>query len=265
MPDSKPLTGLSIVNTRASHQAGPLTAGLTNWGATVLHYPAIRIVPPVDPAPLDNALEQSLRGEYDWLVLTSANTVETISQRLQKMGVEGSGLATSRLRVAAIGPATAETATRMLGVEIALVPDEFVAESLAAALSLQPGTRVFLPQSEIARPFLANAFAQAGADVTQIVAYRTATGQGGDPVPQLFWEGRIDAVTFTSPSAVHNFLKRLKAEGGTGAMLVDVVVACIGPQTAAAAQAHDLPTPIIPAQHTVDGLVAGLCDFFQKE
>ena len=258
-----PLAGLSIVNTRAAHQAEPLTAGLADHAATVLHYPAIRIAPPVDTAPLDSALAETLRGGYDWLVLTSANTVESLAQRLQEMNAPG-GLAASPVRLAAIGTATAEAAVQQLGIQATLIPDEFVAESLAAALAMRPGERVFLPQSEIARSLLSDAFQATGATVTQVVAYRTGIGQGGDPVPQLFWEGRIDAVTFTSPSTVHNFLKRLKAEGGSAGMLVDVVVACIGPQSADAARSHDLPVQIVPEEHTIGGLVQGLCDYFQE-
>lgn len=263
MSQSGALAGLSIVNTRASHQAEDLTSALAAHGATVLHYPAIRIAPPVDTAPLDSALAESLRGGYDWLVLTSANTVESLAQRLREMNARGE-LAASSVRLAAIGTATADAAAQQLGIQAALIPDEFVAESLAAALALRPGERVFLPQSEIARSLLSDAFQAAGAKVTQVVAYRTGVGQGGDPVPQLFWEGRIDGVTFTSPSTVHNFLKRLKAEGGSPGMLVDVVVACIGPQSADAARSHDLPVQVVPAAHTIAGLVAALCDYFQS-
>lgn len=263
MQDNRPLSGLSIVNTRATHQAEPLTAELTALGATVLHYPAIRIGPPADLAPLDNALAALLQGKFDWLILTSTNTVEALAQRLPALNTADESPAIPA-RIAAIGPATAETAAHRLGAQIALVPEEFVAESLATALSLQPGERIFLPQSEIARPFLADACHAAGADVTQATAYRTQTGQGGDPVPQLFWEGRIDAVTFTSPSTVHNFLKRLKAEGGNAGMLVDVVVACIGPQTATAAIGHDLPHPLQPDTSTVPALVQAIVRHFQE-
>ena len=260
MHTQRPLTGLSIVNTRATHQAEKLTAALAAQGAQVLHYPAIRIAPPADPAPLDNALRAARCGEFDWLVLTSANTVYSLAQHLDK--ASQNELAASSLRVAAVGSATGEAASQVLGLTVEVIPDEFVAESLAAALALQPGARVLLPQSEIARSFLADTFQAAGADVTQIVAYRTVMGEGGDPVPQLFWEGSIDAVTFTSPSTVHNFLKRLKAEGGGAGMLVDVAVACIGPQTAEAARRHDLAVAVLPAEHSVEGLVAGLVAHF---
>lgn len=261
MDVQKPLSGLSIVNTRAVHQAGELTAALEALGGSVLHYPAIRIAPPLDPAALDATLAAALDGGFDWMVVTSVNTAASLAERLDAIGLHRA-LAKSGLPVAAVGPATAEAVERLLGIVPALVPEEYVAESLAGALSgmlsLQAGRRLFLPQSEIARPFLADAFRRAGAEVVQLTAYRTLTGRGGDPVPALFWEGRIDAVTFTSPSTVHNFLKRLKQEGGSGGMLVDVTIACIGPQTARAAQAHDLRVQVVPDEHTVEGLVAGL-------
>lgn len=264
MQDNRPLSGLSIVNTRASHQAEPLSAALATLGGTVLHYPAIRIGPPAEFAPLDSALTALRQGKFDWLILTSTNTVESLAQRLPKVGTTDQLTATP-VRVAAIGPATAEAAARRLGVQTALIPEKFVAESLVSALTLQPGERVLLPQSEIARPFLAEVIQASGADVVQVVAYRTLTGQGGDPIPQLFWEGRIDAVTFTSPSTVHNFLKRLKAEGGNPGMLVDVAVACIGPQTTAAAVSHDLPHILEAEEFTVPGLVQALVHYFQQQ
>ena len=263
MQDNRPLSRLSIVNTRAGHQADPLSAELAAQGATVLHYPAIRIGPPADLRPLDSALAALLQGKFDWLILTSTNTVEALAQRLppRETTNRNAGLP---VRVAAVGPATAEAAARRLGIQAALIPEKFVAESLATTLALQPGERILLPQSGIARSFLADAFQVSGADVTQIIAYSTLIGQGGDPVPRFFWEGRIDAVTFTSPSTVHNFLKRLKAEGGNASMLVDVAVACIGPQTTAAAVSHDLPRPLQPAEYTILALVQTLVEHFQE-
>ncbi|MBX3050937.1 MAG: uroporphyrinogen-III synthase [Caldilineaceae bacterium] len=264
MEARRSLEGISIVNTRASHQAAPLTTRLTKAGASVLEYPAIRIVPPADTGPLDMALHALADGDFDWLILTSTNAVESLAQRLQTRGLLEQ-LALGRPRVAAVGPATAQAVHHWLGLEADVIPDEFVAESLAGTIDLQPGARVFLPQSEIARAYLAEALRSAGAEVTQTVAYRTLLGQGGDPVPQLFWEGRIDAVTFTSPSSVHNFLKRLKAEGGNPGMLVDVIVACIGPQTADAARGHELPVQAVPKEHTIEGLVEALAQHFGEK
>jgi uroporphyrinogen-III synthase len=135
---------------------------------------------------------------------------------------------------------------------------------LAETIPVKKGDQILLPQSVLARSVLADKLTEAGAEVTAVDAYRTGIGRGGLPLGEYFWRGDVDAVTFTSASTVHNFMRRLKSENGSAAMLVDVVVACIGPITAQAAHAHDLPVKIVPAEHTLEGLVAGLVEHFKK-
>ena len=66
----------------------------------------------------------------------------------------------------------------------------------------------------------------------------------------LLWEGKIDCVTFTFPTAVRYFVKRLDYEGGTLSMLDDVCVACIGPLTAEAARESNIHVDLgAPAAH----------------
>ncbi len=265
MPNpTRPLAGLRIVNTRAAHQAPALTQLLEAQGAEVIHYPAIRIEPMADTGPLDEALRAAASGGFDWLVLTSANTVYVLAQRLEALGISPQQLVDHGLRVAAIGPATAQEARERLGLVADLLPERYVAESLADALQVAPGTRILLPQSAIARPVLAERLRAAGAAVTALPAYRTLLGTGGDPLPEYFWEGSVDAVTFTSASTVHQFIKRLKLENGSPGMLVDVVVACIGPVTAEAARRHDLPVKVVAREHTLEGLVEALVAYYRR-
>ncbi len=259
---SRPLEGLRIVNTRAAHQALALTRLLEAAGATVVHYPAIRIEPVPDIHRLDRALEEAAAGKYAWLVVTSANTVHILAQRLAAQGLTGQDLAHHSLRVAAVGPATARELQR-LGLQVDVLPQEHVAESLVQALEVRPGERVLLPQSAIARPVLAEGLRAMGAEVTALPVYRTLLGHGGDPLPEYLWEGSVDAVTFTSASTVHSFLQRLKRENGSPGMLVDVVVACIGPVTAEAAHRHDLPVRVVARDHTLDGLVQALIAYYR--
>lgn len=259
------LQGKVVVNTRAEHQAQELTDLLEAKGAVVLPYPAIEIVPTEDAAPLDQALSQAVEGAFDWLVLTSANTVNVLRQRLVAQGFESTALGTAcqkGLQVAAVGSATKKAAEDALGVQVNLIPKEFVAESLASELQIRPGQRVFLPQSAIARPVLADALRKKGADVTALRAYHTVTGRGGVALPVLLWEGKVDAVVFTSASTVHNFMRRLQREQGNWAMLIDVCVACIGPVTAEAAQQHGLRVRVLPDEHTLKALVDGLEQYF---
>ncbi|MCB0113178.1 MAG: uroporphyrinogen-III synthase [Caldilineaceae bacterium] len=258
----RPLSGLRVVNTRAQHQAQALTELLEAQGAEVLHYPAISIEPIRNNPELDQALHAAVDGAYEWIVLTSSNTVHALVERLSELGFDPKALSVAR--IAAVGPSTADAIRAELGLDVALLPDEFVAESLAEAIPVQPGERVFLPQSDIARSILAEKLEEAGAQVTRIDAYRTVLGRGGVPLPEYFWRGDVDAVLFTSASTVHNFMRRLKRENGSGGMLVDVVVGCIGPVTADAAIAHDLPVKVVPDEHTIEGLVTALAAYFAE-
>jgi uroporphyrinogen-III synthase len=120
-----PLAGRRILVTRAAHQAGKLSHALRVLGAEPVEVPVLEIRPPASYAPLDRALSQL--GSYNWLVLTSANSVRALNERAAAIGA---CLATpSSLKVAAIGEATA-AAARDAGFPVTVVPESYVAESL---------------------------------------------------------------------------------------------------------------------------------------
>ncbi len=124
-----PLTGRRILVTRAAHQAGKLSEGLRALGAEPVEVPVIEIQPPSEFAPLDRALREL--GSYDWLILTSANTVRALADRAAHLSVSVENAAPRQ--VAAIGAATAEAA-RLAGLPVTLVPESYVAESLVASI-----------------------------------------------------------------------------------------------------------------------------------
>jgi uroporphyrinogen-III synthase len=107
--------------------------------------------------------------------------------------------------------------------------------------------------------------ARRGAEVTDLVAYRTAPVSPESPVVQTLYrmllDGKIDAVTFTSPSAVQRFATLLGAEQAAD-LLNPTVVAAIGPVTAAAAAELGITPTIVPLTYTVDGLVQALVAHF---
>lgn len=256
------LAGRRVVNTRAAHQAPALDALLRVSGALPVPYPCIAIVPPRDCRALDRSLAALAQGGYDWLVLTSTNTVDALAERLLEIGQT---LTLANIRVAAVGPATARAANDRLYLETVLLPESYVAESLALALPLVTDARILLPESAIARPTLADALVARGAHVDVVTAYETVCGQGGADVPALAAQGQIDAVAFTSSSTVTCFCTRFMAEGGRLEDLRGVAVACIGEKTAATAREQGLDVAVVPATSTLEGLVEAIQAYYQRQ
>jgi len=256
------LAGKRIAVTRAADQADDLEDLLCSRGAEPLSYPCIAIAVPEDCGPLDEALRGAVAGDFEWLVITSRNAVTALAARLQTLGLGLMGL--SRVTVAAVGAATACAAVHELGVRVDLMPEEFVAEALAEALTarLGPGARVLLCQADLARPVLAESLAAAGAAVTSVVAYRTVVGRAGVDLPALLSAKSVDAITFTSASTVRNLRRRLEAEGGRTADLDGVCVACLGPIAAGAARDLGWTVSVLPGEHTIPALVDALEAYF---
>ena len=254
---TKGLKDKRVVVTRAEHQAQELAQLLRIKGAEPVIYPCIRIIPPANPRLLDNSLRRAAGGDFDWLIITSTNTVNILSQRLDSLK-----LSLDDIRVAVIGPRTAAAAARQLRLEINIVPESFIAEGLIEALPPMKGQAVLLPQAALARPTLAQGLITAGAKVMEVEAYRTEIGQGGPPVPQMLADGQIDALVFSSASTVSYFLERLDREGGLKDDMKEVCLAAIGPVTANSMRELDLPVNVQPARYTLAELVEALADYY---
>lgn len=195
---SLPLSGRHVLVTRAAHQAGKLSEALRAMGAEPVEVPVLEIQPPASYEPLDRALRQL--GRYDWLILTSANSVRAITERAAVLNIslkrEFAG------QVAAIGDATA-TATRKAGLSAPLVPDAYVAESLLKDLAgLAAGRRFLLARAAVARDVIPDALKAAGAHVDVVEAYRNGMPAGTPGLLREALSAGVDAVTFTSSSSV---------------------------------------------------------------
>jgi uroporphyrinogen-III synthase len=221
---SRELAGIRVVVTRSSRQAPGLIELLAAHGAEAVPLALLEVLPPEDPRPLERAASEL--ALFDWLVLTSANAVESL---LEASG----GSVPARLEVAAIGDATAR-ALRAFGVEPALVAERSRAEGLADQLAarVRRRRRVLLPQAEDARPLLAELLEAAGAEVVRVTAYRKrAPDRAVERARALFAEQPWGWVTFTSPSTVRNLVEALGAMWSEGRDTLDA--ASIGPVTSA--------------------------------
>jgi uroporphyrinogen-III synthase len=244
-----------VAVTRPADSAAELAEPLRRLGAEVELAPLIAVLPPPDPGPLAEAA-QAL-AHFDWIVFTSANAVRYFAALLP--GPVPRGLP-PHLRVAVVGPGTEAAVRTELGCSAAACPAEYTGAALAAAMAaIEPlgGTTVLWPRARDARDILPADLRAAGAVLTAPVAYRTEP----DPAAarrliRLMADHRLDAVTLTSPSAVHCL-------AGAGAIPPRVVVAVIGPTTAAAARDHGIPVHVQPEEHTIPGLVAALAGHFR--
>ncbi len=221
-----PLAGRRVLVTRAAHQAGKLSNGLREQGAEPVEVPVLEIRPPESFQPLDRALRQL--DSYDWLIFTSANTVRKLAERAAEQGIALAQL--RHARVAAIGSATAE-AVRKAGLEVALIPDSYVAESLVRGIIEQAaGRRVLLARAAVARDVIPDALRQAGATVDVVDAYRNVLPESAPDLLRAAMTAPVDAATFTSSSTATH-LAEAAQRAGIAFPLESVAAVSIGPIT----------------------------------
>ena len=266
---TRPLAGRRVLVTRPRAQADAVVQQLESEGATAVIAPTIRVVPPDDSGPLSRAAADM--SQFDWVVFASANAVDALVSAATEAAERLDARVPARahwprsLKIAAVGSRTAER-LQCHGVEATVVPEEFRAEALVAALTIHgplSGTRVLLPRSDIGRDTIVAGLQGAGAIVTDVIAYRTmAESPGGDSpaVREMLDRGDLDAVTFTSGSAVRQFVQWYGPE--SAALLAKTVVAVIGPVTGDVARELGVPVHVQPTTYTTAAMVAALADHF---
>ncbi|MCG6911875.1 MAG: uroporphyrinogen-III C-methyltransferase [Deltaproteobacteria bacterium] len=258
--EKRPLLGRRIVVTRARKQASGFLQMLTDAGADCLECPTIKVVPPESWQALDRAVDR-IAG-YDWLVFTSVNGVTFFFERIFNAGLDSRSL--QGIQVAAIGPATAE---RLMdyGIRCDIIPENYRAESMAAAFEKVAiaDKSVLLPRAREARSVLPEALTRMGARVDEVIAYVTEVEDrnGGTLIDNLE-KGNVDCITFTSSSTVKNF-KRLLPADKFPALVGKTTIACIGPITAATAEALGFDVHIVAREYTIPGLYGAIVDHYK--
>ncbi len=162
-------------------------------------------------------------------MVTSASGVAALAAAARRAGAD---LATARW--AAVGTATAAALGRA-GATALFVPAPATADALGAGLPVVPGERVLVVRGDRSDAAVAERLRQRGADVDDVVAYRTIEGP-----PTALGEARAivasgpDGFVFTSGSTVRGLLALLSVDGRDGARRLPAW--CIGPSTAAVAR-----------------------------
>lgn len=256
------LAGHRIALARAAEEAHTPAQPLNALGAELIYYPCLELLPSDNVAELDRELKRLAQGRYDWLLLTTASAVIVLAERLAHLKITERAL--QNVKVALYGANTRLAAEDLLHLDISRIPEAASHAELIDMLQTTPGSNLLLPLPAGYRSDWIALLQSRGIRVTPVAAYRAHMGQGGDELPAMLWSGEVDAIAFTSENNVRYFAKRLQYDGGTLAMLDDVCIACIEPQTAAAARALGLHVHVVPDEHTPEGLAAELAAYFAR-
>jgi uroporphyrinogen-III synthase len=273
-----PLAAKRVVITRAESQSATLAAALKAHGAEAVSLPLIQILPPQDYAPLDSALHSL--ANFDWLIFTSQNAVTAVADRLTVLGLAEFAVTTpsqesvipsaarnfsssSRsLRVAVVGKATAEAA-QLAGLNVTHVGQAGTAATLVYELAPElSGKRVLLPRSDRAAGELVPRLQRLGAEVTEVIAYRTSDTMKVDAAGREA-VAACSAILFFSPSAVHSFAA-LQKSSALNSLADDVVVGAIGPVTSVALRNAGFRCDFQASEPSVEEIVATLAVHFEK-
>ncbi len=212
-----------VLVTRAIDQAAGLVSALRNAGLDPVSVPAIAIDLEPPRGDLDRAA--GLLHTYRWVVITSANGARAILKAAERIPTE-----LGAPSWAAIGPVT----RRVLedeGIEVPLQLSQSSRMTIAVELPIVAGDRVLVVRGDLADEELALALRARGAEVDDVIAYRTREAPEASLglLRTATAQGPIAAAVFTSGSTVRGLVSLGRAESIDVRSLPAV---CIGSETA---------------------------------
>jgi uroporphyrinogen-III synthase len=270
--DDTPLCGFTIGVT-ASRRAEEFATLLTRRGATVVHAPAIRIIPLADDTELERVTRQIIDNPPEIVVATTGIGFRGWMEAADGWGeAEELGRALASSRLLARGP-KAKGAIRAADLReewspasesSAEVLDHLLGEGVEGkriAVQLHGATTEWEPVADFCEVLRC-----AGADVIAVPVYRWTPLEDQAPMDrmiELIASGGLDAVSFTSAPAVASLLTRAKETGMIEMVLHSfrhrVLAACVGPVTAGPLRELEVPTTT-PARSRLGALARHIAD-----
>ena len=248
MTTARPLAEWRILVPRGGSWGDRVAALIREYGGIPVVAPMLNFASAENPVTLANALYELQDGQFDWVVLTSATTVDVLVSQGTRIP--------ERTRVAAVGETTA-AALALAGYRVDFVPtSDNSARGLVKEWPVSDiRGRVLVPQSDIAEPTLVAGLTKLGFAAEYVTAYRTVGVPVSPEVAADVASGRIGALLITSGSVARQVAAQLTPiPDGT-------VLVCIGPRTAFDTRAAGLPVHAIAEERTSESLIAALVDY----
>jgi len=252
----KPLTGKTILVTRAAGQSSQFRDRLLEEGAEVIEMPALVIGAPSSWESLDQALSEL--SSFNWLILTSTNGVDYFFERLFAQGKDTRALA--NLKIAVVGKKTSES-LKSRGINPDFIPPNFVADSLVENFPDQlEGSKILFPRVESGgREVLVKEFTNKGAQVVEVSAYQSRCPDTIAPEAlEALKNHRVNVITFASSKTVQNFCQLVSAirpSELSNNWLDDICIASIGPETTKTCKIQLGRCDLEAQEYTIDGLI----------
>jgi uroporphyrinogen III methyltransferase / synthase len=245
-----------VLVTRPTGQADELCRLLLARNVAPLVVPTVAIDTATAAAGLDAMISDL--ANVDWLVLTSANGAAALAARLV---ANGQRLPVT-VRVAAVGPATADTLTAA-GIRVDHVPDQYLTVAIAGGLGELRGRRVVLARADAATSGLHDALVARGAIVDEVIAYGTVEGPASSrDLLRAALQRDLDGIAFTSGSTVRGLMRLASPIDRARARAVPAF--CIGPVTAGEARQSGFPIAAVAREHTAVGLAEAIVTTFAR-
>jgi uroporphyrinogen III methyltransferase/synthase len=247
----KALFGKNIVVTRDAAGNAGFASKIIDRGGNPVEFATIRMEPKTDSNEFLPALANF--SEYDWIIFTSGNGVTVFFGALDGLGKDARVFGSAN--VAAIGSRTADKLTEF-GIKADFVPDVFTGKELGTQLlgfANLRNKKVLLLRSAIASNELVDVLVEGGARVDNVAVYTAAEVKNDiSSLIESLSEGRIDWVTFASPSAVDSFFGQVPVGAVNSSR---ARVASIGPVTSERLVELGANVNVTAAEHTIDGLL----------
>jgi uroporphyrinogen-III synthase len=248
MTAEKPLAGWRVLVPRGGKWGDGVAATLRSYGAVPVIAPLINFAASDDEAGLAVALGELQSGAFDWVVITSATTVDVLMSQ--------SVVIPEHTKIAAVGETTG-AALGLAGYRVDYVPE--VDNSARGLVKEWPhgeiAGRVLIPQSDIAEPTLVTGLSELGLNVQFVSAYRTVGVPVTDHVRADVEDGRVAAILVSSGSVARQIAQQLAP------LPSSTIVACIGPRTAYDARAAGLTVHVIAETRSATALVESLVEY----
>jgi len=254
------LQGKTVVITRSRRQADDMIQLVESKGATAFPFPVIETKWVKDLQPLDQALAQL--NKYDWLIMTSVNTVHYVMERINQLGLRESHIKLLRQKkIIAVGPKTANEMDKY-GLKIKRIPDTYQQEGIIEILHKELELRekkevhILYPRATIVRRNLGEQLRCLGYQLDEVPVYETVPIQqvDRDHLLHKMSHSEVDVITFTSSSTVKNFVTVMD-QTNWREYLNQIMIACIGPITSQTAKEYGLQVDVEATEYTIEALI----------